>query len=209
MINLKASCVQLETTWPRGRSAQCPAPLVKETSRARKRRLWRERQEARSAGSAARRLPRCEGWAYLPDIVLEEIFKYLSYKVGQCIIFVGVLYNRIKREWRFLSSFYWFPTFTIGFVYVYLIFQMSVHCTTCTGMVYTITGTVLRIFSILLSRECEGNAWMTCYHWSSVLNSLYIFPLFFSKGEGQSWNTLLSFEQDKWMLGWPAIIRTG
>jgi hypothetical protein len=82
MFNLKATCVQLETTYPRGRSAQCQsAPLVKETSRARKRRLWRERQEARSAGSAAHRPPRCEGWAYLPDIVLEEIFKYLTYKV--------------------------------------------------------------------------------------------------------------------------------
>ncbi len=82
-----AICVQLETTYPRGRSAQCQfAPLVKETSRARKRRLWRERQEARSAGSAAHRPPRCEGWAYLPDIVLEEIFKYLSYKVGAGVL---------------------------------------------------------------------------------------------------------------------------
>jgi len=80
-----AISVQLETTYPRGRSAQCPAPLVKETSRARKRRLWRERQEARSAGSAAHRPPRCEGWAYLPDIVLEEIFKYLTYKVGAMV----------------------------------------------------------------------------------------------------------------------------
>jgi hypothetical protein len=82
LINIMAICVQLDTTYPRGRPAQCPAPLVKETSRARKRRLWRERQEARSAGSATRRPPRCEGWAYLPDIVLEEIFKYLTYKVG-------------------------------------------------------------------------------------------------------------------------------
>jgi hypothetical protein len=61
-----------------------PAAQAKETSRERKRRAWRQRQEARQAGadSAAGRPPRCESWAYLPDIVLEEIFKYLSYRVG-------------------------------------------------------------------------------------------------------------------------------
>ena len=50
-----------------------------ETSRQRKRRQWRERQTLRRA----ERPPVFTDWMFLPDLVLEHIFKFLSYKVGR------------------------------------------------------------------------------------------------------------------------------
>ena len=49
-----------------------------ETSRQRKRRLWRLRQEQRRPEKS----PAFTDWMFLPDLVLEHIFKFLSYKVG-------------------------------------------------------------------------------------------------------------------------------
>ena len=51
-----------------------------ESSRQRKRRQWRERQELRQTQSE--RPPVFTEWMFLPDLVLEHIFKFLSYKVG-------------------------------------------------------------------------------------------------------------------------------
>ena len=49
-----------------------------ETSRQRKKRLWLERQEKRGTKERTPFL----GWMYLPDLILEHIFKFLSYKVS-------------------------------------------------------------------------------------------------------------------------------
>ena len=49
-----------------------------ESSKERKRRVWRERQSLRTE-----RAPTvlCTDWMFLPDLVLEHIFTFLSYKV--------------------------------------------------------------------------------------------------------------------------------
>ena len=52
---------------------------VWENSRQRKRRQWRERLDQRRG----ERPPVFTDWMFLPDLVLEHIFKFLSYKVGE------------------------------------------------------------------------------------------------------------------------------
>ena len=61
-----------------GRAGQERGRKYCETSRQRKRRQWRERQELRRG----ERPPVFTDWMFLPDLVLEHIFKFLSYKVG-------------------------------------------------------------------------------------------------------------------------------
>ena len=51
-----------------------------ESSKERKRRLWREREQQRRGHT--RRAAAFTGWMFLPDLVLEQIFTFLSYKVG-------------------------------------------------------------------------------------------------------------------------------
>ena len=64
-----------------------PADVIKErykqyleTSKQRKKRLWRERLERR-AGGKEKREPFSD-WMYLPDLIIEHIFKFLSFRVS-------------------------------------------------------------------------------------------------------------------------------
>ena len=50
-----------------------------ESSKERKRRLWRERQQ--NSSQRTQRPAVCSDWMFLPDLVLEHIFTFLSYKV--------------------------------------------------------------------------------------------------------------------------------
>merc|ERR1719348_1210502 len=50
-----------------------------ENSKERKRRLWKERQE-KWKGETNEARERFSDWMYLPDLILEHIFKFLSYK---------------------------------------------------------------------------------------------------------------------------------
>ena len=75
----------LSSNWPTVQFASSSGRAVKgrerkycETSRQRKRRQWKERQEQRTA----ERPPVFTDWMFLPDLVLEHIFKFLSYKVS-------------------------------------------------------------------------------------------------------------------------------
>ncbi|XP_023341325.1 uncharacterized protein LOC111711258, partial [Eurytemora carolleeae] len=51
-----------------------------ETSRERKRRRWKEKMKNYSEQTKSTK-NKVEGWAYLPDLILEQIFQYLTYKV--------------------------------------------------------------------------------------------------------------------------------
>ena len=54
-----------------------------QNSKERKRRLWKEKQELRKREPERReRAGVFTEWMYLPDLVLEHIFKFLSYKVS-------------------------------------------------------------------------------------------------------------------------------
>ena len=58
--------------------------LVKESKKIRKRREWMLRKSRKEQGikpNLAEQRYRGD-WAYLPDLVLEEIFQYLGYKVS-------------------------------------------------------------------------------------------------------------------------------
>ena len=69
----------------KGGSGITSSSRPKETKRARKRREWMERLSRREQGMTdpGRRHQQYRGdWAYLPDLVLEEIFQYLGYKVS-------------------------------------------------------------------------------------------------------------------------------
>ena len=60
------------------------AGLVKESKKIRKRREWMLRKSRKEQGikpNIAEQRYRGD-WAYLPDLVLEEIFQYLGYKVS-------------------------------------------------------------------------------------------------------------------------------
>ena len=70
--------VQFATSRASGRPGQERGKKYCETSRQRKRRQWREKQEQRRG----ERPPVFTDWMFLPDLVLEHIFKFLSYKVG-------------------------------------------------------------------------------------------------------------------------------
>ena len=70
--------VQFAASSASGRPGQERGRKYCETSRQRKRRQWKERQEQRTA----ERPPVFTDWMFLPDLVLEHIFKFLSYKVG-------------------------------------------------------------------------------------------------------------------------------
>ena len=53
-----------------------------ENSKERKKRLWKEKQEKRrTEGRDNNERAVFSGWMYLPDLILEHIFKFLSYKV--------------------------------------------------------------------------------------------------------------------------------
>ena len=56
--------------------------VVKESKKARKRREWMLRKSRIQHGIKSPTEHRYRGdWAYLPDLVLEEVFQYLGYKV--------------------------------------------------------------------------------------------------------------------------------
>ena len=61
-----------------------------ENSKQRKKRLWLERKE----GSHTKAKTPFLGWMYLPDLILEHIFKFLSYKVRleleTCVSYLGL-----------------------------------------------------------------------------------------------------------------------
>ena len=54
-----------------------------ENSKQRKRRLWKEKLESR--GQTKKKTDTFTDWMYLPDLVLEHIFKYLSYRVSTAV----------------------------------------------------------------------------------------------------------------------------
>ena len=55
----------------------------KESRRVKKKREWLERQEAKKNGTLFVGLAKNKGdWALLPDLILQEIFQYLPYKVS-------------------------------------------------------------------------------------------------------------------------------
>ena len=64
-----------------------PADVIKEkykkyleNSKQRKRRLWKEKLESR--GVTQKKKDTFTDWMYLPDLILEHIFKFLSYRVS-------------------------------------------------------------------------------------------------------------------------------
>ncbi len=81
------------------------------------------------------------------------------------------------KENRVSVVFYWLAAFTLGFVFVYLVFQMSTLYNVCwNGLPHenvNVGVTCYHWISVLryppfYSHE-NVNAGVTCYHWSSVL----------------------------------------
>ena len=67
-----------------------PADVIKEryksyleNSKQRKRRLWKEKLESRAL--TQKKTDTFTDWMYLPDLILEHIFKYLSYRVSSAV----------------------------------------------------------------------------------------------------------------------------
>ena len=52
-----------------------------ENSKERKKRLWKEKQEKWKSAESNEAKERFSDWMFLPDLILEHIFKFLSYKV--------------------------------------------------------------------------------------------------------------------------------
>jgi len=69
----------------------------KESSKDRKRRVWQERR-SKKAENPDKPRTYFTGWMYLPDLILEHIFKYLSYRERlaaslSCIMWQRVFFN--------------------------------------------------------------------------------------------------------------------
>ena len=54
---------------------------TKENSKERKRRIWLEKKQKR-AENPLKETEQFSGWMFLPDLILEHIFKFLTYRVS-------------------------------------------------------------------------------------------------------------------------------
>ena len=77
-----------------------PADVIKEryksyleNSKQRKRRLWKEKLESRAL---TQKKDTFTDWMYLPDLILEHIFKYLSYRVSSAFSLPQLRFERLS-----------------------------------------------------------------------------------------------------------------
>ncbi|TRY74482.1 hypothetical protein TCAL_01322 [Tigriopus californicus] len=77
----------------------------KETKRARKRRQWQERLEARKSDGLTAKTPgdNQSPWAFIPDLVLEKIFRYLPFQEVLDTVQASNALNKIAHKLRQIS----------------------------------------------------------------------------------------------------------